>query len=294
MGRREQLQAGYELQKKRLGIESQQPAPAGVPFDNRKKKGYPFILKIILFVIIVGIIMGIWHWFKVNSQSNYVFNRSPNLIGSGTGFCISSDGWFLTAAHVVMDAKRVEIILKDQKVSAQIIRIDRTNDIALLKAKGSFTALKLGESEKVKLGESVFTVGFPLPEIQGENPKLTRGDISSLSGIKDDPRCFQISVPVQPGNSGGPLCKEDGSVIGMIVQRLNDKYIYEYFGTLPQNVNYAIKSSYFTNLFLPEPGVNGLKPSPLPPGGRIPEHVQSCTAIIASYGDVQGSVYMPK
>jgi S1-C subfamily serine protease len=82
------------------------------------------------------------------------------------------------------------------------------NDLALLKVSGRFPALPLQSSRGVELGETVFTVGFPNITLQGMEPKLTEAKISSLSGVQDDPRYFQISVAVQPGNSGGRGCRQ--------------------------------------------------------------------------------------
>ncbi|HEY0457417.1 MAG TPA: serine protease, partial [Verrucomicrobiae bacterium] len=116
------------------------------------------------------------------------------------------------------------------------------NDLALLKVSGKFKPLAIGESKESRLGESVFTIGFPNPIMQGMEPKLTRGDISSLSGMKDDRRHFQISVPVQPGNSGGPLVDMSGNVVGIVTMRLGDFRALQMTGAIPQNVNYAVKS----------------------------------------------------
>ena len=80
-------------------------------------------------------------------------------------------------------------------------------------------------------------------EIQGFSPKITKGEISSESGIGDDPRAWQISVPVQPGNSGGALLDESGNVVGVVVSKLGLKAA-KTTGDIPQNVNYAVKSTY--------------------------------------------------
>jgi S1-C subfamily serine protease len=109
-------------------------------------------------------------------------------------------------------------------------------------------------SSKVRLGEKVFTIGYPAHWVMGEKPKYTSCDVNALSGIKDDPTVFQISVQIQPGNSGGPLFNQSGEVIGITQSSLDPKVAVGAFGTLPQNVNYAIKSSYISNLLpmLPE------------------------------------------
>jgi len=97
-----------------------------------------------------------------------------------------------------------------------VVKVDAANDLALLKAAGRFAALSrlVGTSRGVNLGGTVATVGFPNIGLQGFAPKLAKGEIASLSGAGDDARYFQISVPVQPGNSGGALVDERGNVVG--------------------------------------------------------------------------------
>ena len=86
-------------------------------------------------------------------------------------------------------------------------------------------------------------MGFPNIGLQGFAPKLAKGEIASLSGASDDPRYFQISVPVQPGNSGGALVDERGSVVGVVSAKLSPRAALATRGALPENVNYAVKSS---------------------------------------------------
>ena len=99
-------------------------------------------------------------------------------------------------------------------------------------------------SRAVKLGSTVVTVGFPNIGLQGFAPKFARGEIASLTGPQDDPRFFQISVPLQPGNSGGALVDEHGNVIGVVSAKLSAAAALEATGQLPENVNYAVKSSF--------------------------------------------------
>ena len=98
------------------------------------------------------------------------------------------------------------------------------------------------------IGAEIFTVGFPNPELQGYEPKMTAGVISSMSGVQDDPTCYQISVPVQPGNSGGPLMAKNGDVLGIIKAKLGARAGLVTSGALPENVNYAVKSDYLNLL----------------------------------------------
>jgi S1-C subfamily serine protease len=106
-------------------------------------------------------------------------------------------------------------------------------------------------------------VGFPNIGLQGFAPKLTKGEISSLSGAADDARHFQISVPAQPGNSGGALVDERGNVVGVVAARLSPGAALETSGALPENVNYAIKSSYLLSFLesVPEVAAKVKEPS---------------------------------
>jgi S1-C subfamily serine protease len=100
----------------------------------------------------------------------------------------------------------------------------------------------------MKMGDKVFTIGYPAHFLMGDNPKYTEGVVNATSGLQDDPTVFQVSVEIQPGNSGGPLFNEKGEVVGITSSSLDPKAAVEAFGTLPQNVNYAIKSTYISAL----------------------------------------------
>jgi S1-C subfamily serine protease len=89
-----------------------------------------------------------------------------------------------------------------------------------------------------------------------EEPKLSKGDVSSLSGLQDDVKYFQTSVPIQPGNSGGALVDERGNVVGVVTSQLSQKAALESTGTLAQNVNYAVKSSYLLSFLEAVPETN--------------------------------------
>jgi S1-C subfamily serine protease len=99
------------------------------------------------------------------------------------------------------------------------------------------------------------TVGFPNTGIQGFSPKLAKGEIAGLSGVADDARYFQISVPVQPGNSDGALVDGRGNVVGVVSAKLNAAATLAASGALPENVNYAVKSSFLLGFLESVPNV---------------------------------------
>jgi TPR repeat protein len=171
--------------------------------------------------------------------------------GSGTGAFVANDGLILTAAHVLGKSTNVKVITQKGLKAARIVKVDAANDLALLKCDGSFQFVPVKSSSGIKLGQSIFTIGFPNIGFQGFSPKMTKGEISSLSGLQDDPRHWQISVPVQPGNSGGPLFDEAGNVIGVVLAKLDAIKVAKFTGDLPQNVNYAVKSIYALPLLEP-------------------------------------------
>jgi len=197
---------------------------------------------------------------SAKSSGNGVALSEGGPKASGSGSIVSVRGHVLTAAHVVVGATRVAVVTSSGTRAAKILRIDEANDVAILKIdEGAFQPLPVAPSRRVRLGQGVATIGFPNVRIQGFSPKVTRGEISSLNGAGDDPRCWQISAPVQPGNSGGPLLDESGNLIGIIVSKLGAKAAAA-TGDTPQNVNYAVKSAYV--LALLEPYLNSDAPEP--------------------------------
>lgn len=166
---------------------------------------------------------------------------------TGSGFVISKSGMIATNAHLINGHKEffVEFITKENKKSfkVKILFKDEPNDVAILKVDDPsflpFASLPYGIEEKHSVGESVFALGFPLAHLMGTELKVTNGIISSKTGAKDDIRYMQISVPLQPGNSGGPLFNNVGNIIGIASARLTGE---------TQNVSYALKILYLNNL----------------------------------------------
>jgi TPR repeat protein len=176
-------------------------------------------------------------------------------VGSGSGFAITADGYLITNEHVVKAGQTFKVLTRLGIMPAKVVKVDSASDLALLKADGRFAALPLASSRSVKLGATVATVGFPNIGLQGFAPKLAKGEIASLSGAGDDARYFQISVPVQPGNSGGALVDERGNVVGVVSAKLSARAALASSGALPENVNYAVKSSFLLSFLESVPEV---------------------------------------
>jgi len=169
-----------------------------------------------------------------------------NEISSGTGFAISSKPYIVTNYHVIEGANEIKVrgINNDYSLTypADVVLADKNNDLAILKIKDE--KIMLNEipytiSGKLSdVGENVFVLGYPLRATMGDELKLTNGIISSRTGFQSDVSSYQISAPVQPGNSGGPVFNSDGILIGII----NAKHAGA------ENVSYAIKTTYLLNL----------------------------------------------
>ena len=173
---------------------------------------------------------------------------SFNDVSSGTCFPISRDGLIVTNYHVIENKNvfRIKGINLDynKAYNATLVLVDKNNDLAILKINdpkfGTLPAIPyVLKKEQLSVGANIFVLGFPLRSSMGDEIKLTNGIISSKSGFQGDVTTYQISAPVQPGNSGGPLFDSNGDIIGII----NAKH------KAADNVTYAIKTSYLLNLF---------------------------------------------
>ena len=194
--------------------------------------------------------------FKPSKEGSSSSISSDQPTASGTGFFITDDGYLISNYHVVKDAAKVRLLTSAGLIDAKVVQVDAANDLALLKADGKFSPLPISSSRSAQLGGTVATVGFPDIGLQGFAPKLAKGEIASLSGASDDPRYFQISAPVQPGNSGGALVDERGNVIGIVSAKLNASAALAASGALPENVNYAVKSSLLLSFLESVPDVD--------------------------------------
>lgn len=170
--------------------------------------------------------------------------------GSGTGFSITAGGFAVTNAHVVSACKNLSARLREGEfASLSVIALDRESDLALLKLITGRTSrhAQFRAGVPIRQGEQIVTYGYPLAGALASQGNLSTGVVSALAGLLDDTREIQISAPVQPGNSGGPVLDSSGYVIGMVTSKLNAIRTAKITGDIPQNVNFAIKASILVN-----------------------------------------------
>ena len=149
----------------------------------------------------------------------------------------------MTNNHVVDNCKTITVLPAGaEATTAHIVARDKANDLALLKTAVKPTEIPALRSQ-MRVGESVSVFGFPLSGLLSTSGNFTMGIVTATAGIADDTRFGQISAPVQPGNSGGPLIDKYGNVIGVIVSKLDALNVAAATKDIPQNVNFAIKSS---------------------------------------------------
>jgi S1-C subfamily serine protease len=196
--------------------------------------------------------------------------KEEKWASSGTGFFVTRDGHVVTNNHVIEGCSSVQIKPSNgSPLPARVLARDTTNDLALLKADqptDKFATVRAG----VRLGEAVAAFGFPLNSVLASSGNFTLGNVTALAGIGDDSRFLQISTPVQPGNSGGPLLDENGNVVGVVTSKLNALKTVVAIGDVPQNVNFAIKAGALTTFLestrvevLPASSVSRLSPPDL-------------------------------
>jgi S1-C subfamily serine protease len=169
--------------------------------------------------------------------------RGGREVSSGTGFVVA-DRQALTNDHVVRDCRSIRARnAEGREITATIRATDTVRDLALLDLReAAGPPLTFRSGPNIRRGDSVVTYGFPLAGMLASGPTLTTGAISALAGLADNRAHFQISAPVQPGNSGGPLLDLSGNVVGIITSKLNAQRVAQRTGDIPQNVNFAVKT----------------------------------------------------
>ena len=170
--------------------------------------------------------------------------------GNGSGLIISKSGYIVTNYHVIKDADDIEVEFiidgKFMKLNAEVVQLDKVNDLAIIKIFDmNFDGLdNLPYNFKTRssdVGTKVYAYGYPMAlSLMGKEIKITDGIISSKSGFDGDITTYQITAPIQGGNSGGPLFDDKGNFLGINSSGLSKE--------IADNVGYTIKSSYVLNL----------------------------------------------
>ena len=172
------------------------------------------------------------------SQADEIISAS-----SGSGFAVSGDGYVITNHHVIEGCAKVLLYTQGKEIPVTVMTYDLQNDLALLKGEFEPSVIFSLSDDSPELLQDVFVAGFPFGEKFSTSVKVTKGIISSLTGLGNNFSNFQIDAALQSGNSGGPILDDYGNVIGVAVAKLDAKYMFEKFGIIPENTNFGIKSS---------------------------------------------------
>lgn len=221
----------------------------------------------------------------------------PRLVHvSGTGFLISKEGHIVTNNHVIQDCVgdvQGNFVGQPAK-KLRVVATDGTNDLALLQAKGAKKTFKEPatlRATQVQSGDQVVAIGFPFHGLLTSDFTVTTGVVNSLSGISNDTRFLQISAPVQPGNSGGPLLDMSGHVVGVVSSKLNALKFAKATGDIPENINFALKTGtvrdFLDNSVVPygtEQSQDDLKPGDIASAARSYIMLITCTASVRETG----------
>ena len=183
--------------------------------------------------------------------------QRPVSRSSGSGFFITRQDHVLTNAHVVDGCKALTVAQPGgSPLPATTLATDKENDLAILETASPHAAIAtLRGGRPVRPGDAVVAYGFPLTGVVSSSGALTTGTVSAISGLRDDTRYFQISAPIQPGNSGGPLMDTTGAVIGVTSSSISTNKAAQVMGATPQNVNFAIKADV-VRTFLASSGIS--------------------------------------
>lgn len=162
---------------------------------------------------------------------------------SGSGFAVSADGYVITNNHVIEGCQEVVVHSKGTEIPVNVVTYDPQNDLALLKGNFRPSTVFPLTNNRPELLQVVYVAGFPFGNKVSTSVKVTKGIISSLTGIGNNFSNIQIDAALQSGNSGGPILDELGNVVGVAVSKLDAKYMFDNFGSIPENTNFGIKSN---------------------------------------------------
>ena len=182
---------------------------------------------------------------NITADTDRSENEFNDLIqaASGSGFFINNKGNIITNNHVVEGCSEMTMFVEGEEFPATVVSRDLMNDISLLKTNYSNNDYFNIRSNDAERAEEILAVGYGFGKQYSSDIKVTSGIVSSLAGYADNYSQFQMDAAIQSGNSGGPVLDKDGNVVGISVSKLDTLYVLKDAGSLPENVNYAIKTS---------------------------------------------------
>ena len=181
--------------------------------------------------------------FTPNATDKSIQDEEVINASSGSGFAVSLDGYVITNNHVIEGCQEVIVHTKEKDIKTRIISFDPQNDLALLKGDFRPKTVFALSNNRPELLQDIYVAGYPFGNAISSSIKVTKGIISSLTGIGNNFSNIQIDAALQSGNSGGPIIDDNGNVIAVAVSKLDAKYMLENFGSIPENTNFGIKSS---------------------------------------------------
>jgi len=175
---------------------------------------------------------------------------------SGSGVVVGDHGEVLTNAHVVNACAQISVRSSPADLAtAQLIARDEKNDLAVVRSTAPLSSVAtFRDGKPVRAGDAIVALGYPLAGLLATTANLTVGNVSALAGLRDDSRYLQISAPIQPGNSGGPLLDGSGHLVGIVTGKLNPAFAIRITGDIPENVNFALKAEV-VRTFLDSKGI---------------------------------------
>jgi S1-C subfamily serine protease len=209
------------------------------------------------------------------------FTPPPQIAATGSGIFVNADGLVLTNNHVAGSCKSILVKAYNAGPTPGVLEaVDPKNDLALVRTRVGYGAPAAFRppNKPARLGENVGVVGYPLVGFLSSEPKATFGQINSVAGFNNDYTLLQISAPIQPGNSGGPVFGEDGLVLGVVVSTASPALAAK-IGVVPQNINFAIRGE-IAQIFMSAHGVKFRVP-----GSRGAPNERLDTADIAAAGE---------
>lgn len=229
------VEVNCELRTRRVEFAVRERIPQGATFESVEGLGPEYLEE-----MDYACRWAQMHWTIASSTPGLPsLKQGEPKVFTGSGFVVSAYH-VVTNQHVVETCRRISVRRDGRSSAAQLIASTVRNDLALLRTEepvGVATAVRTS----AVLGEDVTVAGHPLPGMLSDDIIVTGGQVNALAGLGNDPAMLQISSPVQFGNSGGPLIDRSGSVVGVVVSKLNVDRASKATGDFAQNVNFAIK-----------------------------------------------------